>query len=184
MKLLAVIDMQIDFINGALGTKEAEAIVPNVCERIKQADKNTVIILTRDTHAENYLNTLEGEKLPVEHCIYETDGWMIHPDVLEAVRESGVKYHICNKFTFGMEMMGWHEAIDDLSDWPTTGQYVEEVEIMGIDTSICVLSNAIILRAMFPNMPIKVISDCCSSITPEAHERALETMKLCQIDIV
>ena len=184
MKLLAIIDTQNDFIDGVLGTKEAEAIVPRVCERIRQADKNTIIIFTRDTHSTNYLNTFEGERLPVEHCIYKTDGWMIHPDILEAARESGVKYHICNKFTFGMNMDEWYEAIDDLSDWPRNGQYVEEIEIMGLCTDICVISNTMILRAMFPNYPIAVNSQCCAGVTPESHERALEAMKMCQIDII
>ena len=181
MKLLAVIDMQNDFINGALGTKEAEAIVPNVCERIKQADRDTHIVLTRDTHSDGYLTTLEGVRLPVEHCIYKTDGWMIHPDVVAAALENTKASHVIyNKLTFGMEMCEWENAIDE-------GDFLEpvtEIEIVGLCTDICVISNALILRAMFRNVPITINSKCCAGVTPESHERALEAMKMCQIDVI
>ena len=181
MKLLAVIDMQNDFIDGALGTKEAEAIVPNVCERIKQAGIDTHIVLTRDTHGSDYLTTFEGEKLPVEHCIYKSDGWKIHPDVLQAARENlKASYTVYNKFTFGMEMSQWEKAIDEGDFW----EPITEIEIVGLCTDICVISNALILRAMFRNVPITINSKGCAGVTPESHERALEAMKMCQIDII
>ena len=191
MKVLIVVDMQVDFTTGALGTKEAQAIVPLVTETIKQmADKNTVCIFTKDTHERNYMDTLEGKNLPVPHCIAGTIGHGIVDEVFCAYN--------CNKFrdpsevyplactnplciekpTFGsIELQNTLYVMNDIEP-------IEEITLMGIDTSICVLSNAILCKATLPEVPVNVVADCCSSVTPEAHKRALETMKLCQINII
>ena len=164
-KTLIVIDMQNDFIDGTLGTKEALDIVENVKNKIAEYRKNkNEIIFTRDTHFENYLDTLEGKKLPVKHCIKGTHGWKISDKLDTSDCE------IIDKYTFGWT--GWNE--NNLSD----------VEIVGLCTDICVVSNALIIRAEFPNAIIKVDSKCCAGVTPQSHLAALETMKMCQIDII
>ncbi len=164
MKTLIVIDMQNDFINGSLGTEEACAIVDNVKKKIKEYEKNgDEIIFTRDTHYDNYLETFEGKKLPVMHCIKNTDGWQIFDGLITENAK------IIDKETFGYT--GWNKM------------KFEEIEIVGLCTDICVVSNALILRAYFPDMKITVQSDCCAGVTPKTHEAALETMKMCQIDV-
>ena len=193
MKVLIVVDMQKDFVDGSLGTKEAQAIVPLVAETIKQmADPNTVVIFTKDTHEVNYLNTLEGKNLPVEHCIKGTAGHSIVDEVFKAYVHVHKNYKApwdvyplttidpirIEKPTFGsIELQNTLYTMNDVEP-------IEEITLMGIDTSICVLSNAILCKATLPEVPINVIADCCSSVTPEAHKRALETMKLCQINII
>lgn len=164
MKTLIVIDMQNDFINGSLGTKEAQAIVPKVKSKIqKYADSGNRIIYTRDTHGEDYLETAEGKKLPVKHCIEGTVGWQI-PDELLVENP-----FIINKPNFG---------------YPNWWQFdFDEIELIGLCTDICIVSNALILKALFPEIPISVDADCCAGVTPETHRAALETMKMCQIDI-
>ncbi len=164
-KTLIVIDMQNDFIDMALGTKEAVAIVPFVREKIEEYKKNDdEIIYTRDTHFENYLDTPEGKKLPVPHCIKGTKGW----EIADGLYKEGSK--IIDKPTFGY--IGWDE--EELYD----------VELVGLCTDICVVSNALIIKAMFPEASVKVDSRCCAGVTPESHQAALETMKMCQIDVV
>ncbi len=164
MKTLIVIDMQNDFIDGSLGTKEALAIVDNVKEKIAEYKKNgDEIIFTRDTHTEDYLNTAEGKKLPVEHCIKGTYGWQI-ADLLAL---DGAK--IIDKPSFGYTK--WNEM------------NFEEIEIVGLCTDICVVSNALILKAQFPDVKISVDSECCAGVTPQTHNSALETMKMCQIEV-
>ena len=165
---LAVIDMQNDFIDGALGTKEAEAIVGAVAAKIAEAKKTgTFVIFTRDTHYENYFETLEGKKLPVKHCIKESKGWEISPllDTDGAV--------IIDKPTFGSFELA--DAIDEDAD---------RIELVGLCTDICVISNALLLRAKFPNKLVTVDAACCAGVTPASHENALNAMKLCQIDII
>lgn len=163
-KTLIVIDMQNDFIDMALGTKEAVAIVPKVNEKIESYAKNgDEIIYTRDTHAENYLNTPEGKKLPVPHCIKGTKGW----EIADGLYVEGSK--VIDKPNFG---------------WPNwTEEDLEEVELIGLCTDICVVSNALIIKAAFPNAVVKVDKACCAGVTPESHEAALITMKMCQIDV-
>ena len=164
-KTLIVVDMQNDFIDGALGTKEAQAIVPNVKKKIEEyKSRGDEIIFTRDTHEANYLETNEGKHLPVEHCIYGTHGWEI-ADGLEVENCSYV-----NKPTFG-----W-------INWNTHS--FKEVEIVGLCTDICVVSNALILKAMFPEINITVDVSCCAGVTPESHNAALTTMKMCQINVI
>ncbi len=165
MKTLIVIDMQNDFITDALGTKEAQAIVENVKAKIaayKAAGDE--IIFTRDTHSENYLETPEGKKLPVVHCVKGTTGW----EIADGLFVEGAK--IIDKPSFGW--MGWK----DLS--------FEEIELVGLCTDICVVSNALILKATFPEVPISVDAKCCAGVTVESHNAALTTMKMCQIDVV
>ena len=169
MKVLCVIDMQNDFIDGALGTKEAEAIVENVKAKIELYRKNgDTVIFTRDTHSDDYMNTQEGKNLPVPHCIKDSKGW----EVSEKLDTASDK--IIDKPTFGSFELA--EYISTLAD-------VDEIELIGLCTDICVISNAMILKARFTETPIKVDSSCCAGVTPESHEAALRTMQMCQIDI-
>ena len=164
-KTLIVIDMQNDFIDGSLGTKEAVAIVENVKKKIAEYKKRgDEIIFTRDTHQENYLETNEGKHLPVVHCIEETDGW----EIREGLEVEGATY--INKPSFGYT--GWGDF------------EFEEVELVGLCTDICVVSNALIIKALFPEIRVSVDSSCCAGVTPESHEAALTTMKMCQIEIL
>lgn len=164
-KTLIVVDMQNDFIDMALGTKEAVAIVPKVREKIAQYLNNgDEIIYTRDTHFENYLDTPEGKKLPVPHCIKGTKGW----EIAEGLYVKDCK--IIDKPNFG-----W-------PDWKE--EALESVELVGLCTDICVVSNALIIKAAFPDIPVKVDKTCCAGVTPESHAAALLTMQMCQIDIV
>lgn len=164
-KTLIVVDMQNDFIDMALGTSEAVAILPKVSAKIKEySEKGYEIIYTRDTHCENYLDTPEGKKLPVPHCIKGTKGWQI----AEGLYVEGSK--IIDKPNFGWP--GWRE------------EKLEEVELIGLCTDICVVSNALIIKAIFPNAVVKVDSSCCAGVTPKTHDAALETMKMCQIDVI
>lgn len=166
--VLIVVDMQKDFIDGSLGTKEAVAIVPNVKKKISEYEAaGKEIIFTRDTHFENYLETFEGKHLPVEHCIKGTEGWQVNPEL-----ERAEKTHI-DKLTFGFE--GWKEYIKDAST---------SVEIIGLCTDICVISNALLLRAYYPEMDIMVDASCCAGVTPEKHDAALEVMRSCQIEVI
>ena len=170
MKVLCVIDMQNDFIDGALGTKEAEAIVENVKAKIELYRKNgDTVIFTRDTHSDDYMNTQEGKNLPVPHCIKDSKGW----EVSEKLDTASDK--IIDKPTFGSFELA--EYISTLAD-------VDEIELIGLCTDICVISNAMILKARFTETPIKVDSSCCAGVTPESHRAALTTMKMCQIEIV
>lgn len=165
-RTLIVVDMQNDFIDGALGTKEAQAIVPNVKKKIEEYKaRGDEIIFTRDTHLSNYLDTNEGEHLPVKHCIEGTYGWLISDEL-----DNGVGYPVINKYTFGFD--GWIHY-----DF-------EEIELVGLCTDICVVSNALILKALFPDIDIAVDASCCAGVTPETHKAALTTMKMCQINII
>ena len=163
-KTLIVVDMQKDFIDGALGTKEAVAIVENVKKKIAQYQQNgDEIIFTRDTHQSDYLNTNEGKNLPVEHCIEGTEGWKIQ----EGLEVPGAIY--IDKPTFGY--LNWKEY------------NLEEVEIVGLCTDICVISNALIIKATYPEIQVSVDANCCAGVTPESHMAALTTMKMCQVKV-
>lgn len=167
-QLLVVVDMQNDFVDGSLGTKEAEAIVENVREKIETyKSQGWDIVFTRDTHPEHYLETQEGIKLPVEHCIKGTEGWDIIPQ-LRAYAET-----VIDKPTFGStELVTYVENAK-----------VERIELIGLCTDICVVSNALLLKANYPEMPIAVDASCCAGVTVASHEAALLTMKMCQIDV-
>lgn len=165
MKTLIVVDMQKDFINGSLGTAEAEAIVDNVKEKIEKYRSNgDEVIFTRDTHQQDYLKTNEGKHLPVVHCIEGTPGWEIDA----RLDTSGCE--IINKPAFGYT--GW------------AGRHFSEVELVGLCTDICVVSNALILKALYPEIKVSVDARCCAGVTPESHKAALLTMKMCQVDVI
>lgn len=169
-KILVVVDMQKDFIDGALGTKEAQAIVNPVIEKMKSYKKSDIYV-TRDTHEENYLETAEGKKLPVVHCVKGTEGWRLHPEI-EALAEIS---HIIDKPTFGslklMELLEQENRQEPL-----------EIELAGLCTDICVVSNALLLKAAMPENTIRVDGSCCAGVTPESHKAALLTMNMCQIE--
>ena len=168
MKILIVVDMQVDFITGSLGSESAKAIVPNVVNKIKNFDGK--VLFTRDTHGANYLNTQEGRKLPVEHCIKNTEGWQICDELKPYVTK------VIDKETFG--------SVDLPQSIKKLGEEIDEIEICGLCTDICVISNAMILKAAFPEVKISVDSSCCAGVTPESHNTALEAMKAVQIEIV
>ena len=169
MKALIVVDMQRDFIDGALGTKEAVAIVPKVIEKVKEYENRAdLIIYTKDTHYDDYLKTREGRHLPVEHCIKGTPGHDI-PD--EILRGHDVVFE---KLTFGsVELVEYLRTLE-----------LDEVELIGICTDICVVSNALLVKASFPELDVTVDSACCAGVTPDTHTAALTTMKMCQINVL
>lgn len=169
--LLIVVDMQNDFIDGALGTKEAVAIVPNVEKLIKEFDG--YVLFTRDTHSPEYMNTQEGRNLPVPHCIKDTSGWEISP-VLEKLRTTTP----IDKVTFGSSQLG--PMLVKLNE----EEAIETITFVGLCTDICVISNVMIAKAFLPEVPIKVIADCCAGVTPQSHENALKAMEVCQIEVV
>lgn len=171
MRALIVVDMQNDFINGSLGTKEAEAIVGNVKNKIEEYRKNNdVVIFTRDTHHENYLETQEGKNLPVKHCIENTKGWEISQEL-----------NIDNSLIINKPTFGSLELVNKLkSDY----EEFKEIELVGLCTDICVISNALLLKAAFLNTIIKVDGACCAGVTIESHKNALEAMKMCQIKVI
>lgn len=171
MNVLIVIDMQNDFIDGALGTPEAQKILPRVVERVQSFDGR--IIFTRDTHGEDYLHTQEGRKLPVPHCIRGTHGWQIHEQLRPYCTEPPV-----DKGTFGSAALG-----EMLLRWDQE-ERIGSIELVGLCTDICVISNAMILKAFLPETEIRVDSSCCAGVTPESHARALAAMEACQIAIV
>ena len=174
-KLLVIVDMQNDFVAGSLGSAEAQAIVDNVCEKIRGWEG--VIAFTYDTHGEDYMNTLEGKKLPVPHCIRGTSGWALNDKVRrfaegELLPEK-VRIRI-EKPTFGsFELVEFAKSMN-----------FESIEIVGLCTDICVISNAILLRAGMPDTPIAVDAKCCAGVTPQTHAHALSVMKKCQIDVI
>ena len=166
--------MQNDFIDGALGSKEAVAILPAVTERIKAAKSNgEAVIATLDTHFENYMETSEGKKLPVPHCIKGTDGWKIPDEIMSALGEAV----FVEKPAFGSTKLPGF--IKDIA-----GESNLSIELCGLCTDICVVSNALILKAHFPDAEISVRAACCAGVTPQKHAAALETMASCQINII
>lgn len=170
-KILVVVDMQKDFVDGALGTHEAQAIVDNVVKKIESFDG--AIYVTYDTHFEDYMETNEGKNLPVVHCVRETDGWKLNEKVQEALSKKDA-YTEIEKITFGSIDLPFVLAEENEMD-------NAEIELIGLCTDICVVSNALILKANFPDIDIIVDSSCCAGVTPEKHEAALETMRSCQI---
>ena len=170
---LVVVDMQKDFVDGSLGTPEAVAILPAVKQKIQSFEGD--IFVTYDTHFEDYLDTPEGKKLPVPHCIYQTPGWNLASPLDELVEE--IPHYKVQKYTFGSTTLPYlMKEVADGDDF--------SIELIGLCTDICVVSNALILKAHFPDAPICVNSACCAGVTPELHEAALKTMRSCQIDII
>ena len=170
-KLLVVVDMQKDFIDGALGTGEAVKILEPVKEKIRKAkDQGRDIVFTKDTHYKDYLMTQEGRKLPVPHCVKGTEGWELDEGLQELARDCTV----LEKPSFGsMELAGLAQKAG-----------YEEIELIGLCTDICVISNAMILKAALPEAVVRVDSSCCAGVTPESHRNALEAMKVCQIEVI
>lgn len=168
-RLLIVVDMQNDFIDGSLGTPEARQIVPAVVQKVQSyLDAGDEVVFTMDTHFENYMGTLEGKNLPVFHCVKGTPGWNVCPE-LEGF--AGKRFE---KNTFGSK---------ELAEYASKGEY-DSIQLVGLCTDICVISNALLLKAYMPGMPILVDPSCCAGVTPESHENALKAMKMCQIDLV
>ena len=173
-KVLVVVDMQNDFIDGSLGTKEAVGIVNAVAEEIRK--DYDLIVATRDTHGENYLETNEGKHLPVVHCVKETKGWQIAEKVEEALKEKeNVK--VIDKPTFGSE-----EVVNALKEYDKE-KPIGSITLIGLCTDICVVTNALLVKTAFPEIPVNVIGNCCAGVTPQSHEAALLTMKMCQIEV-
>lgn len=172
-KVLVVVDMQKDFVDGSLGTAEAVAIVDKVAAKITGFEGR--IFATLDTHQANYLETAEGRKLPVPHCIKDSDGWLLNEKVMYALSEKD--YRTVEKGTFGSTKL-----VEEIGKLAARGEIA--VELVGLCTDICVVSNALLLKAHFPEMGISVDASCCAGVTPKTHEAALETMRMCQIDIV
>ena len=168
MKYLIVVDMQVDFITGSLGSSLATAIVPNVVEKVKSFDGK--VIFTRDTHFADYMNTQEGKNLPVPHCIKDSDGWQICDELMPYADV------VIDKLTFGsIELPRLIESFDEP---------VERIELCGLCTDICVISNAMVLKAAFPEVPIDVDSSCSAGVTVESHNTAINAMKAVQIEII
>lgn len=176
MKILIVVDMQNDFIDMALGTKEAVAIVPNVVKKITEGDWDKIYV-TYDTHGDDYMETSEGKNLPVPHCIKGSQGWKINKDVKRALKSVACSVVRVEKPTFGSL---------DLTMLLRQDYFKNDcnVELVGLCTDICVVSNALLLKANFPEMPIAVDSSCVAGVTPESNEAALTTMKMCQIQVL
>ncbi len=173
-KFLLVIDMQNDFVDGALGTAEAQAIVAVVAERARSFDGS--VVFTRDTHGADYLTTQEGRNLPVEHCIRETPGWQLAPAVAAVAEELGAP--IFDKPAFGsVDLAQWLAARD-------AEEPIEFIELIGLCTDICVVSNALLVKAFLPEVPVCVEANLCAGVTPAAHEAALATMRSCQVQVI
>lgn len=197
MKIVVVVDMQNDFIDGALGSPEAQAIVPVMVDRLKELDDgNTLLFFTKDTHFANYLKTQEGKNLPVAHCIEGTLGWSINKQISSYadydsnfltystfnIRKSRVLKH-----TFGsIELADTIRelAYEKLNIPNIPNIKIDEIILMGVCTDICVISNAMLLKAYCPEVPITVDASCCAGVTPESHRNALAAMKMCQINII
>ena len=170
---LVVVDIQNDFVNGTLGTAEAVAMLPAAERKIREWEGE--ILVTYDTHFEDYMSSAEGKKLPVEHCIKGTEGWSLNARIAEAL--DGKDYTAVEKITFGsVELPKLIEKVAGEEDFKIT--------LIGLCTDICVVSNALILKANFPEKEITVDAACCAGVTPKTHEAALETMKMCQINII
>jgi len=178
LNILVVIDMQNDFIDGALGTKEAVTIIPNVIRKIENFTGE--IFVTKDTHQDEYLNTSEGKKLPVIHCIKDTKGWELNGEIEKALSDREVK--VFQKPTFGSVELA--EYIKELADSKNIDASEMKIELIGVCTDICVISNSLLLKAYFPEANIIVDSDCCAGVIPDTHNNALEAMKMCQIEVL
>ena len=189
MEVLVVVDMQNDFIDGALGTKEAQNIVCSVVEKISEFDGEAVsivpkvadkiknfkgmVLATRDTHEENYLNTQEGTNLPVQHCIRDTRGWELNDEIASLIDGNPIDKPTFGSVELGKRLVALNEQMG-----------IDKITFVGLCTDICVISNAILVKAFLPEVPIEVDASCCAGVTPESHERALRAMESCQITIV
>lgn len=173
MKAMIVIDMQNDFTTGVLGNPECAAVIQPVAEHIRAFRKENpdgILAATLDTHTADYMNTQEGKKLPVPHCIKPNVGWQLVPEIKKALGKNCI---FVEKGTFGAGNLP--QAL---------GAVPDEIELVGVCTDICVISNAMIMKAAFPEVPVKVKADCCAGVTPESHKTALKAMEACQIDVL
>lgn len=176
-KILVVVDMQNDFTTGVLGNDQCKAVISKITNYINEDGKSfDKIILTKDTHKSNYMETQEGRRLPIEHCIEGTNGWQIVDSIMEAVKDTGVDYYIINKPTFG--------SIDLLQYVQNHSDDEVEYTFVGVCTGICVISNVMLTKAANPDAIVKVIADMCACVTVDSHRIALEAMKTCQVDII
>ena len=171
MKYLIVVDMQNDFITGSLGTKEAEAVLPKVIEKVKNFDGT--VVYTKDTHTVEYLSTQEGKNLSVEHCIEGTEGWML----AEELEHLSAGHKVFNKPTFGSVELANYLVEENAKE------SIEEIELCGLCTDICVISNAFVIKANLTEVPVSVDASCCAGVTPESHLNALSAMKMCQVKV-
>ena len=174
MNYLVIVDVQNDFVTGSLGTKEAEEMLPTLLKKVENFDGT--ILLTKDSHTEQYLMTQEGKNLPVSHCVIGTNGWELPTELEEALREKEVKVY--QKPGFGS-----FDLVEDLKKWYEEGK-VESVELVGICTDICVVSNALLIKSALTELPILVDASCCAGVTKEKHLKALDVMESCQIKVV
>jgi nicotinamidase-related amidase len=171
MKLYIVVDMQNDFVNGALGSLRAEAMIPLIARKLENRPTNSVAIFTQDTHYENYHETLEGQKLPTRHCIYGTEGWEIVPELQKFID------CVVPKSTFGsFKLLDIVEKFDRQDP-------IEEIRMFGVCTDICVISNALMLRSRFPHIPISIDPQCCAGTSMDNHMSAIRVMQSCHIDV-
>ena len=173
-RYLVVVDMQHDFVDGALGTPEAQAIVAGVTSQAKAFDGT--VVFTKDTHYSDYLQTLEGKNLPVEHCLHGTPGWELVPE-LQAIRDERNSF-VFEKTTFGSL---------DLAMWlaeENVAEPIESIELIGLCTDICVVSNALLIKGWIPEVPLKVDASLCAGVTPASHEAALATLRSCQVEVI
>jgi nicotinamidase-related amidase len=181
MNVIIVIDMQKDFIDGVLGTKEAQAILPAVIKRVEDS-KDELILFTHDTHQADYLQTPEGKKLPIVHCIEGTEGWQFNEKILNAwkqnqqtIRLSSEQEHHYYKSAFG--------SVKLAEDLATGADEISAIELMGVCTDICVISNALMIKNMLPNVAVSVNAALCAGVTPESHDAALKVLEMCQVDV-
>ena len=173
-----VVDMQNDFVTGALGTKEAAVIMPLVARTANKAvDEGHLVFFTMDTHSPEYLQTREGRVLPVEHCIKGTDGWQLVPEIAAAAKRLGYEA-LVEKGTFGSA------ALPEIIRRQVSVGEIEKIRIYGVCTGICVTANAVILRTVFPETDIEVLGDCCACVTPDSHQAALATLETLQCKII
>lgn len=178
-KVLIVVDVQNDFVYGSLGTPEAEAIIPKIKEKFEEYKNNgDYVVYTMDTHNSDYLNTSEGKKLPVEHCIYRTSGWEVI-DEIHPAKNNCNNFMVCKKSTFGYEGWDWEEMFGTDSDIGNLN-----IEIIGVCTDICVITNALLIKTYYPEAEITVDASCCAGTTPEKHKAALDVMESCQINVI
>lgn len=178
-KVLIVIDVQNDFVYGSLGSDEAIAVVPNIVKKVNEYKNNyDLIIFTQDTHYDDYLDTQEGKKLPVEHCIRGTNGWEIIDEINYKKCEKFNNFAVYRKSTFGFDDWGWEERFNNTDD------SLLDIEIIGLCTDICVITNALLIKTYYPEAKITVDASCCAGSTPERHKAALDVMKSCQINVI
>lgn len=192
-KVLVIVDMQNDFVDGALGTPEAQAIVPKVADYIRtHADKDTVLVFTKDTHEVNYMDTQEGKHLPIAHCIKDTHGWELAPAIQEALYDVREQYHsfdsyfpyitnhiVCKPSFGSLDLVNLLYVLDDMQP-----DDISEITLMGLCTDICIFANSVLAKTTLPEIPVRVVADCCAGVTPESHQRALDAMKMLQIEII